>query len=148
MAVKNKKPKKRPARAGAVSGSSSAPADTDAEETESEEAEEEAEATELDIVTKRLIAPRAQGIVKTILAGIDEMTIVQFYAKSANGEMLVCTVDTTDTSDEIVVVKVEPHDWAEELSQGIWDAVDVEGQDPNIANVTEDGWSCTYPMVF
>ena len=145
MAIK-KKIAKRPARAGApVSDSDENDVDSSTEfEDESDFAEEEE--VELEVVTRRLVAPRVQGIVKTILAGIDEMTIVVFFSKVPEAE--VCTVDTTNTEDESVKITVHPHPWAAELAGLIWDEIDVDALDPNTVNVETDGWVCTYPMEF
>ena len=138
MAVK--KMKKRPARAGDTSIDS----DVDIDSTEEEIEEEEAEA--LEVVTKRLVAPRFQGITKTILSGVDELTKITFF--SNNPELEVCTIDTTDIESEVVTVKILPHAWATDLAIDIWDSIEVDALDPNTCNPIEDGWACTYPMEF
>ena len=147
MAIK-KKVVKRPARAGAsVSDLDDNDVDSSTEvEDESDFAEEEEEQVELEVVTRRLVAPRNQGIVKTILSGIDEMTVVVFFSKVPEAE--VCTVDTTNTEDESVKITVHPHPWAVELAAMIWDEIDVDAQDPNTVDIETDGWVCTYPMEF
>ena len=140
MAVK--KMKKRPARAGGATVDS----DVDIDSTEEETEEEEAEAEVLEVVTKRLVAPRLQGITKTILSGVDEMTKITFF--SNNPELEVCTIDTTDIESEVVTVKIIPHAWATDLAIDIWDSIEVDALDPNTCNPNEDGWVCTYPMEF
>ena len=114
---------------------------------EEEEGEEDAESEEpLEVVTKRLVAPRLQGITKTILSGIDEMTKITFFSKIPEAE--VCVIDTTNTEDEIVVVTVHAHPWATDLAIDIWNEVEVDALDPNTCNPSEDGWVCTYPMQY
>lgn len=141
MAVK-KVMKKRPARSGAIADDSDVDIDSTEEETDEEEETEESEVFE--VVTKRLVAPRYQGITKTILTGLEEMTIIVFFSK--NPELEVCTIDTTDIESEVVTIKVLPHDWATDLAIDIWDSVEVDALDPNTCNPKEDGWVCTFPL--
>ena len=141
MAVK-KVMKKRPARAGAIADDSDVDIDSTEEEADEEEETEEAEVWE--VVTKRLVAPRFQGITKTILSGVDEMTKITFF--SNNPELEVCTIDTTDIESEVVTVTVLPHAWATDLAIDIWDSIEVDALDPNTCNPVEDGWACTYPL--
>lgn len=148
MAVKKQKSVKRPARAGAPQTPTDDLLDEDSElESEEEESEDDEVAVPLEVVTRRLVAPRAQGIVKTISAGVDEMTIINFYARSGGGaEQLVCTVNTTDIDNDTATVTVEAHEWAEAIANGIWEAIECDAVDPNTVNLTEDGWACTYEM--
>lgn len=143
MAVK-KVMKKRPARSGLATEDSDVDVDSTEEEEEQEETEEETEVFE--VVTKRLVAPRFQGITKTILSGVDEMTKITFFSK--NPELEVCTIDTTDIESKVVTIKVLPHDWATDLAIDIWDEMNVDALDPNTCNPKEDGWVCTYPLEY
>ncbi len=145
MAVK--KVVKRPARAGAPKPDSDDNDVDNSTEFEAEEAEEETQEEVVhEVVTKRLVAPRVQGIVKTILSGIDEKMVVTFFSKVPEEE--VCIVDTTNTEEETATITVYAHPWAVELANSIWEEIDVDAQDPNTVNVEADGWVCTYPMLF
>ena len=141
MAVK-KVMKKRPARSGAIADDSDV--DIDSTEEETDEEEETEEDAVFEVATKRLVAPRYQGITKTILTGLEEMTKIIFFSK--NPELEVCTIDTTDIESEVVTIKILPHDWATDLAIDIWDSVEVDALDPNTCNPKEDGWVCTFPL--
>ena len=141
MAVK-KVMKKRPARAGAIADDSDV--DIDSTEEETDEEEETEEDAVFEVATKRLVAPRYQGITKTILTGLEEMTKIIFFSK--NPELEVCTIDTTDIESEVVTIKILPHDWATDLAIDIWDSIEVDALDPNTCNPKEDGWVCTFPL--
>ena len=96
-----------------------------------------------EVVTKRLVAPRFQGIVKTIQAGVEEKTITTFFSK--NPETEVCTVDNS-VPEKGIVLTIQPHGWADELAQAIWDEIEVKGLDPFINNdPSTDGWKCVIP---
>ena len=141
MAVK-KVMKKRPARSGAIADDSDV--DIDSTEEETDEEEETEEDAVFEVATKRLVAPRYQGITKTILTGLEEMTKIIFFSK--NPELEVCTIDTTDIESEVVTIKILPHDWATDLAIDIWDSIEVDALDPNTCNPVEDGWACTFPL--
>ena len=141
MAVK-KVMKKRPARSGAIADDSDV--DIDSTEEETDEEEETEEDAVFEVATKRLVAPRYQGITKTILTGLEEMTKIIFFSK--NPELEVCTIDTTDIESEVVTIKILPHDWATDLAIDIWDSIEVDALDPNTCNPKEDGWVCTFPL--
>lgn len=140
--------KKRSTRGGAqTSKADDDVLDTTLPEDEEDMGEEEEESDELlEVITKRLVAPRFQGITKTILSGVDIMTKITFFSKIPEAE--VCVVDTTNTEDEIVVVTVHAHPWATDLAIDIWDEIEVDALDPNTCNPSEDGWVCTYPMEY
>lgn len=138
MAVKKKK---RPPRDGAL-----ATAVTDAEDNSAEETEEQEETAELEVVKKRLVAPRYQGITKTILSGVDEMMIITFFSKTPEEE--VCVIDTTNTNEEKVIITVNAHPWAQDLANDIWESIEVDAVDPSTVDVNTEGWVCEYPMVF
>lgn len=147
MAVKKKRSVKRPARAGAPQTQTTDISDEDSENESEEEVFDDEEVAPLDVVTKRLVAPRAQGIVKTVASGIDEMAIISFYARSGGGaEELVCTVNTTDIDNDIATITVEAHEWAEAIANGLWEEIECDAVDPNTVSVTTEGWACTYSM--
>ena len=141
MAVKKVQ---RPARAGAVKPVTDSVVDNDTieddeqEETDSEEEFGEDEFGELEVATKRLVAPRVQGITKFLFGSVEEMSIVTFFSK--NPEQELCTVDSTNIDEEKIVVTVLPHPWATELAIDIYDSLEVDAIDPNTITPETDGW--------
>jgi len=134
--------KMRPPRSGTVPElGESAVADND-----SAEQQEEEEEAGLEVQHKKLHAQRWQGIVKTLLVGIDEMSVYTFIS-SKDPELVVAIIDSASTNGKVTIT-VKAHPWATELAVGFWDEIDLDGLDPNTCDPNEDGWIAEYKIKY
>lgn len=138
-----KKASTRPVRGGAgVTGKAK---DAPEDDYESDDAEYEADAGDdaaPELLERRLVAPRWQGIMKMVLEGVDDMSEVTIVSKTPADET-VCVIDTASDSDSTTIT-IYPHPWAAELAQAIWDEIDCDAIDPATADPNADGWACSF----
>jgi hypothetical protein len=148
MGGKGKAKNKRPVRGGAgVTGKAKdAPEADDYEADDDDEYEADAGDSNLELLERRLVAPRWQGIMKMILDGVDDMSEITIVSKTPADET-VCVIDSGSDSDSTVIT-IHPHPWAAELAQAIWDEIDCDGLDPATVDPIGDGWVCKFEKTY
>ena len=106
---------------------------------------------------KKSFHTKPSSMVNKVFSGLYSETIYSLYAKE-DPEYCVVHISTLGTfgpasGRAVWSVKVNQHNWAQEIAEGIWNYSDdpqiigiiTESIDPSNVNCRELGWSCQFP---